>query len=146
MPAEAGAPPEEGIGQRLRYCRGELDLTVEALSRLTKRYDKHESKGVSPTSIARYESGESLPGARELRLLCEAFDVPPGWLLLGDVPNAGKGEAQQALLQALAAFVHETQTDIEVGSHDGTERMSEWKARTSQQDRAAWLAEARKPG
>jgi len=141
-PAEGGAPPEEGIGERLRYCRSELMLSVEALSRLTKRYDLHESKGVSPTSIGRYESRESLPGARELRLLCEALDVPPAWLLLGDVPNAGKGKAQQALLQALSDFVHEAQADIQIGGMPAS-KLQEY---TSQTTRAAWLAEVRKPG
>ena len=140
-PSVVGAAPESGIGERIRYGRAELSLSVEALSRLTKRYDTHESKGVSPTSLARYESGESLPGARELRLLCQALAVPPQWLLLGDLPNMGKSQAQQALLDALGRFVREAQSDINVGG----ETLSQSLERMDAQSRAMWLVEARKP-
>lgn len=104
----AGAAPETGIGERIKYARSELSLSVDALARLTKRYDQFgEEKGISPTSITRYESGESLPGARELRLLCEAFDVPVQWLLLGQLPNSGRNAVEQQLLEALTRFAQQ---------------------------------------
>ena len=78
--------PEEGIAERIKTRRKELDLTVEALSELTVKYDFHEEGGVSPASIYRYEKGGdkgSMPGARELRLLSYALDMSPSVLLLG---------------------------------------------------------------
>lgn len=141
MPAAIGTPPEGAIGERLKYARSELSLSVEALARLTKPYDKHESKGVSPTSIARYESGESLPGARELRLLCEALDVPPQWLLLGSLPNMGKSQPQQALIAALQQFIRETQEDVNLGGELASVHTQRWAV----EERAKWLEEARKP-
>jgi len=71
MTAGLNMAPESRLGDRVRYARSELKLNAEALSRLTKEYDL-QGTGLSPTSIARYESGESLPGARELRILCFA--------------------------------------------------------------------------
>ena len=140
-PSVVGAAPEAGIGDRLKYGRGELSLSVEALARLTKRYDRHESKGVSPSSLLRYESGDSLPGARELRLLCEALAVPPQWLLLGELPNAGKNPAQQQLIKALSEFVWSVKDELVLGS----ESMSETVERINARQRAEAIAEARKP-
>lgn len=88
--------PEDGIGERIKERRKELDLSVEELSALTARYDYEMAKGVSPASIYRYEKvGEdgSLPGARELRLLCDALNVPPNWLLIGGEWDKGGEEA-----------------------------------------------------
>ncbi|MDP1966111.1 MAG: helix-turn-helix transcriptional regulator, partial [Reyranella sp.] len=82
MAAAAGAAPESLLGDRIRYARADLRLSIEALSRLTKEYDQPDG-GLSPTSISRYESGESLPGLREFRLIAESLDVPPGWLIYG---------------------------------------------------------------
>lgn len=141
-PSAAGAPPEVGIGERLKYARSELSLSVEALARLTKRYDQADSKGVSPTSLLRYESGESLPGARELRLLCQAVAVPPQWLLFGELPNSGKSIAQQKLIEAMAEFVREVQSDINYGGMTVSESLEHF----ARAQRAEWLADAKKPG
>jgi transcriptional regulator with XRE-family HTH domain len=97
------SPPEKGIGKRLSYCRGQLDnLSVEALARYSKNWDQ---EGISRTSIIRYESGETLPGARELRILCEALWVAPDWLMFGRVTQEGDSVVQD-LVDALQAFVY----------------------------------------
>jgi len=77
-------PPESLIGERIRKRRAEIGdgLSVEDLSRLCKMCD-HEDQGVSRAALFRYESGKILPGARELRILCNAMKVSANWLLLG---------------------------------------------------------------
>lgn len=79
--------PEDGMGYRIKDRRKELGLSVEQLSALTVKFDHWKSKGVSSASIFRYEKvgpDGSLPGAREICLLCAALNVTPNWLLLGD--------------------------------------------------------------
>ncbi len=78
------APPEDGIGERIRERRKELDLSVEELAALTALYNYESEEGVSAPTIYRYESKGSKPGARELRLLCEALNVSPSVLLIGE--------------------------------------------------------------
>lgn len=83
MPA---VPAESGIGARIAYCRGQLNnLPIEALARYTKYFD---ADGISRQSLLRYEAGESMPGAREMRILCDALWVPAGWLLFGSVEES----------------------------------------------------------
>lgn len=77
-------PPEHGIGDRIKEARQRpnYDLSVEALSRLCRESDG-ESQGIAPTTLLRYEQGKVLPGAREIRILCDALDVSADWLLFG---------------------------------------------------------------
>ena len=111
MPAQGPtATPESRLGERLRYARSQLDLNIEALSRLTEGYDAN-SKGVSPTSISRYEAGENLPGTLELRILCDSLGVTAQWLVYGDVPNAGKTEAEQEVISALRKLIASNSVD-----------------------------------
>lgn len=89
-------PPESGIGERIKEARKNLNISVEQLSDLTSRFD-HEARyvdgsGISTPSLYRYEKSERLPGARELRLLCEALKVSPNWLLLGEERNEQESE------------------------------------------------------
>jgi len=142
MRAELNMAPESRLGERVRYARSELRLNLEALSRLTKEYDS-QALGLSPTSIARYESGESLPGARELRILCEAFQVPASWLLYGDSTDATKRpqltDGERAILMGLRMMMAERKDDFSVDlNHFETER---FKA----QVRNEKLEKARKP-
>lgn len=115
MVATPGAPPESLLGERIRYARSDLRLSIEALSRLTKEYDQPEG-GLSPTSISRYESGESLPGLREFRLIAESLDVPVGWLLYGTIeekrPEFSHEERQ--VLHALRSFVAASKDDANI--------------------------------
>lgn len=77
-------PPEDGIGERIKEARRRpaYDLSVEALSRLCRRSDAH-GQGITSTTLLRYEQGKVLPGAREIRILCDTLDVSADWLLFG---------------------------------------------------------------
>jgi transcriptional regulator with XRE-family HTH domain len=77
-------PPEQGIGERIRIKRAEIagGLSVEDLSRVCKEFDP-EKQGISRLALSRYEAGKFVPGARELRILCDALGISPNWLLLG---------------------------------------------------------------
>ena len=113
MSAPDGAVPESRLGERIRHARDELDLNIEALSRLTKEYDL-EGVGLSPTSISRYESGASLPGLREFRLVREALDVPMAWLLYGSIEDAPKpefSEPERIMLYALRNVIAQAGPD-----------------------------------
>lgn len=76
--------PEHGIGDRIKEARQRpaYDLSVEALSRLCRESDG-EGQGITPTTLLRYEQGKVFPGAREIRILCDALDVSADWLLFG---------------------------------------------------------------
>ena len=141
MLAQARKPPESRMPERIRVARGQLGLSIEALSRLCKEYDA-EGNGVSPPSISRYEAGDSLPGARELRILCDALDVPPLWLLYGKLDNAGANQADQELLRALDTWVRLKAADANIRGTtvDGALK---WHADKERQQR---LARVKKPG
>jgi len=96
-------PPEAGIGERIRKRRAEIQdgLSVEDLSRLSRLVD-HGEQGVSKASLHRYESGQAMPGAREIRILCEALDVSANWLLLG-----AESKAMHPKTSALAMMLQE---------------------------------------
>ncbi len=125
----------------MKDARLQLDLSVEALSRLCKGYDTHEGKGISPPTLGRYEGNETLPGIRELRLIAKALGVPVQWMVDGDLPNV-KGAAQvQALVTALRDFVEYVSSDIKLGDS----RLSEITDADGDGWRAARLVSARKP-
>lgn len=73
---------DEAIGRRLREAREGRGLTQQAVSVRSKWVDP-EGKGISRTTLVGYESGDSKPGARELRLLCETLTVTPNYVLFG---------------------------------------------------------------
>lgn len=77
-------PPEREIGKRINEAMQweSNGLTSEALSRLTKEYDP-DGEGIAQSTISRYINADFLPGAREIRILCDALDVSPNWLILG---------------------------------------------------------------
>lgn len=141
MPAPANEPPESRFGDRMKDARQQLELSVEALSRLCRSYDTHESKGISPPTLGRYEGNETLPGIRELRLIAKALAVPVQWMVYGDLPNV-KGTAQvQALVVAMRDFVEYVNGDINIAGS----RLSDLTDADSDGWRAARLADARKP-
>lgn len=74
--------PERGIGSRIALARERFGLTQTKLAERTKRSDP-EGRGVPRTVLIGYESGKFLPGARELRVLCEALELDIVWLLYG---------------------------------------------------------------
>ncbi len=139
MPAPAGAAPESRLGERIKYARNALSLTIEALSRLTKEDDTLGS-GLSPASISRYEAGESLPGLREFRLLLEALDVPMGWLMYGThvekKPEFSSEDRQ--VLSALKNMIAASKDDAKIENPTDTE----WLTAKARMDK---LQRARKP-
>lgn len=76
-------PPEDGIGDRIRQARDRLGLSQARLSERTKERDHFENKGIPRSVLVGYESGKFKPGARELRLLCDALEVDIKHLLYG---------------------------------------------------------------
>lgn len=102
-------PPEDGIGERIKARREELRLNVEELARLTKQYDFAMKKGISPSTIRRYEykEGGFNPGAREIILLCDALDVSADWLVRGISQNTNQlaQEAFNAFLEAVQKII-----------------------------------------
>lgn len=102
------APPEAGIGERIRKRRAEISdgLGIEDLSRLCKSYDP-EGQGVSRATIFRYEAGQGLPGARELRILCDALDMSANELLMG-----AESKAMHSKTSALAMLLEDWVTTM----------------------------------
>lgn len=145
IPAQADDPraSELGIGKRIAYCRGQLDnLSVEALARYTKYFD---SAGISKASLVRYEAGDSLPGARELRILCDALWVPPHWLLYGTVDSNSPNKAATALLDALSDFVRGETVGGTVLDFTWAKENKEIQHAKEVEQRQRWIDEARKP-
>lgn len=71
-------PSATAFASELIKARNELGLTQSKLA---------EQSGLSVSAIKAYESGRNLPGARELRELCQALQVSPNKLLFGtEVP------------------------------------------------------------
>lgn len=65
---------EDGIGIRLKAARESKGLSQS---------DLHNKTGLSRTVLINYEAGRHKPGARELRLLCDALEVSPNHLIYG---------------------------------------------------------------
>ena len=84
--------PEDGIGSRLRAARERRGLSQVAVSTRSKSVDI-QGKGVHRTVMVGYEAGQSRPGAREIRILCEVLAVTPNWLILGDEVALAGGQA-----------------------------------------------------
>ncbi len=143
MPAHPADPPESGIGMRIGYARRQLGLSIEALARYTVNFDLRDKKGIPPTSLLRYESGKYEPGAREIRILCDAFLASPRWLIYGQLDNAGEDATEQALIQALEAYVVGRATELRMEGDVPLRKMLGDKPSVAQ--RFDWLAQAKKP-
>jgi len=70
------------IGQRILDARNGLGWSQQGLHAKTKLADS-DRRGISRAVLSLYETGGSKPGAREIRLLCEALKITPNWLLYG---------------------------------------------------------------
>ena len=142
MSAKPNMAPESLLGERTRYARNDLRLSVEALSRLTKDYDP-DGTGLSPTSISRYESSESLPGIREFRILCESLDVPMTWLLYGDSTKPDDSpklsQAERLVLIGLRMIAREGKDDSSVSMTEEIKNDIKFSSRVEK------LGRARKP-
>jgi transcriptional regulator with XRE-family HTH domain len=134
-----GDPPESAIGDRIAYCRGQLDnLSVEALARYTKNFDKD---GISRTTIVRYEMGDNIPGGRELRILCDALWIPADWLIFGRVESGDVSPGDMELLEALDARILRMTGHGDVANMAKGMTKREIERKTEQ--RRKWLFEAR---
>ena len=80
------------LGERIKMLRQHLGLSQQAFA---------DKLGVSAKTIVRYETGQSSPTEKTLRLIEQTFSVNPSWL------REGKGEMfkpkpQEVQLDALA--------------------------------------------
>ena len=134
-------PPESRIGDRIAYCRGQLNnLPIEALARYTKNFD---TDGISRHSLIRYEAGGTSPGARELRILCDALWIPANWLLFGVLDPGADGSAAMELVSVLRRFIREENSPA--GMPDVVQDLSKLKLESDIEQRQKWIDEARKP-
>jgi transcriptional regulator with XRE-family HTH domain len=69
-----GDPKPDSVAIELKKAREAKGLTFSDLHRLT---------AISRTTLHDYESGRSMPGAKELVKLCQVLEVTPNRLLLG---------------------------------------------------------------
>lgn len=83
QPGRYKVAPEDELGERVRYCRMSKGLTQTQLSELTKSLDAGE-KGISRAVLSLYEAGTNRPSPKEIRLLCEALNTTPNFLIYGD--------------------------------------------------------------
>lgn len=118
-------PSEMEIGQRIKELRTKLGISVEALAALTEKYDydtpSESSKGVSIPTLYRYEKGERLPGAREIRLLCDALQTTPNWLILG------RHSDSRAMADAEIASLARRLFSL-LGEHQAIENSGQWSS------------------
>lgn len=137
----SATPPESGIGERIKYCCGQLNnMPLEALARYTRNFGEG---GISRQSLVRYVSGDTFPGARELRLLCDALWVPANWLLFGVVGPDVENSAGGALLSALGKFIQQASGgEFQGGLLDS---LAEDQRKAEIEKRQKWIEEARKP-
>lgn len=82
-PAGTPAPQLGDIAAELASARAKAGLSHSELNRIT---------GISRTVLIGYEAGRTKPGAKELRLLCDALKVSPNRLIYGsDEPQFKNG-------------------------------------------------------
>ena len=82
-PESTKDPEKVALGDRLRKLRSTYGWTLGELSQRTQQID-NDGTGVSKVSISRYENADSLPGFREIKLLCLALGVPVNTLFYGE--------------------------------------------------------------
>jgi len=100
QPGRLGAQPEVELGSRVREAREARHMTQGDLAMLTASLDSDE-KGISRAVISLYEKGTNRPSPRELRLLCEALQLTPNYLIYG-VEEPFEGGAQYERLGTIA--------------------------------------------
>ena len=142
--ASGYVPPEKGVGGRIKEKREELGMNFEELARLTSEYDYTPvGRGITASTLRRYESGGFNPGAREICLLCDALDVSADFLVRGieavatqDTPVS---KASNAFINAVLAIIEEHENPV--GDMAEAKNRVEWK----QIERMEKLRRARLP-
>lgn len=109
--------PEDKIAAELRNAREASGKSFSDLHRLT---------GLSRTTLHQYESGTRKPGAREIRLLCDALGVTPNRLIYG----AEEPFKEKSRLHALLGVTNE---DLR------TARLAILLTMLSKEERDAWI-------
>lgn len=66
------------------------ELTLEAISMITRRIDRPERKGLSPSGILRVLNKQGNPTMRTIELLCTAVRVDPAELFVGELEMEDK--------------------------------------------------------
>lgn len=117
------SPPEDEIGERIKTRRKELDISVDELATLTALCDLEKGAGVSRATVYAYEANDSKPGARELRMLCEALNVSPNWLLLGHEWDEGTGE-DVAIAHALRMLLDQIEFTSKMPDRDASRNLA----------------------
>lgn len=92
-------PETISFASELIRARGELHLTQSQLA---------ESSGLSLSAIKAYEAGRNMPGARELRELCQALQVSPNKLLFGTELPFEKRTLANMLVDSVSEDEHVT--------------------------------------
>jgi transcriptional regulator with XRE-family HTH domain len=92
-PGASHEAPEDQIGPRIASRRTSKGLNHDGLSKLTKLFDLPSKAGISRTTIRGYEIGLYKPGTRELRLLSQALEVTPTWLIFGGSEESAATDA-----------------------------------------------------
>lgn len=89
--------PDDGIGMRIKSARESKKLS---------QVDVHKKTGLSRTVLINYEAGRHKPGAKELKLICDALQVSPNFLIYGtEQPYAiDNGLAKSLLTMGPAAL------------------------------------------
>lgn len=90
---------EGGIGIRLKAAREAKGISQS---------DLHAKTGLSRTVLINYEAGRHKPGTRELRLLCDALEVSPNYLIYGTEETRHKSDSLADVVFSYgdAAFFH----------------------------------------
>lgn len=75
-----------------------------------------DASGVSLSAIKAYESGRNLPGARELREICQAVEVSPNRMLFGVEQPFSDRTTLDVLMQATSTPIDEHLLPLRLGT------------------------------
>lgn len=76
----------EFFAYHLKSNRQRLDLTLDQFSILTKEIDP-KGEGISKMTLSRYETGATLPGLRELKIISFALRKPVAALIYEEIDD-----------------------------------------------------------
>jgi transcriptional regulator with XRE-family HTH domain len=68
---------DNDIGLRIKAAREGLGFS---------QIDMHNKTGLSRTVLINYEAGRHKPSAREIKLICDALQISPNFLIYGTEP------------------------------------------------------------
>ena len=80
------------VGQAIRILRDKHGMTQEQLA---------EKCGMSTNAICLIETGKRFPQKATVEKLCEAFSIPPSYLLMASIEEDDIPEEKRVLYRAL---------------------------------------------